>query len=161
MPIDYSLMMQAQPQAGTVQGMQGSQIAQSMQGPLAAIPGSAVTTQNAGGIADAMTSGAADPVATGNQNAGGWMDKMGGKAGASALLASIGSALSARDPNSWQHQLSGVVKQGAQQQLQQRGMLIAALQQKIGQTKNLSVPNKRYSIANSTNLSLLPAGGGL
>ena len=110
-------------------------------GPVAQIPSAAITPQNSGGIADALMSGASDPVATGNENSNSIMDKFGGKSGASFMLASIGQALSAKDPSSWQHQLSGAVKTGAANQMNQRGMLIAALQQKIGAaTSNTKSP---------------------
>lgn len=137
--IDYSFMsgnaQQAQmdqyrgmtPQPKAPSAMQPAQT-----GPLANIPPEAITMQNSGGIADALMSGANDPVAEGNKNSKSILDKFGGKSGASFILASIGQALSAKDPSSWQYQLSGAVKQGAGNQMNQRGMLIAALQQKIG-----------------------------
>lgn len=164
MPIDYSFMTgQAQTgtptQVSTIQQLQAAQAPQQV-GPLANISGSDVTTQNSGGIADALMAGAPDPVSTGNANAGGFMAKVGGAPGLSYMLASLGSALSARDPNSWQHQLSGTVAKGAQNQLQQRGMLISALQQKMGAKKALNVPKGKYSISSGNKLSLLPSGGG-
>lgn len=132
-------------------------------GPLAQIPPEAVTMQNSGGIADALMSGAKDPVAEGNQNAGSIMDKFGGKSGASFMLASIGQALSAKDPSSWQHQLSGAVKTGAANQMNQRGMLIAALQQKIGAPTspvkgNLTKTKSKYNLE-TPKLQTLPTSG--
>jgi len=157
--IDYSFMQgdQQTGQPGMVQPMQQPNI-----GPVAAVPASGITLQNTGGIADALISGSTNPVAQGNENAGGYMNKMGGKSGASFLLASIGQALSARDPNSWQHQLSGATKNFAQGQLQQRAQLISALQQKMGKAPNVTLKTNKYSVKNSTQpLSLLPAGGGI
>lgn len=153
--IDYSFMQGTQ-QTGA-QPVQQQNI-----GPVAAVPASGITLQNTGGIADALISGSADPVAQGNTNAGGYMNKVGGPAGASYLLASIGQALSARDPNSWQHQLSGATKNYAQGQLQQRAQLVSALQQKMGKAPNIQLSTNKYKVKNSTPpLSLLPAGGGI
>lgn len=134
MAIDYSFMTGLlQPQGGIPGTVTPPPVHPGANiGPLANIPGEDITSKNVSGIAGALASGAPDPVATANQTAGGFMDKVGGQPGLSFMLASLGSALSAKDPSSWQHQLSNTMQKGSQQQLQQRGMLIAALQQKMG-----------------------------
>lgn len=100
-------------------------------GPLSGISSTDVNNSNVAGIADALMGGAQDPVAQGNENAGGFMTSMGGKPGLSYMLSSIGSALSARDPNSWQHQLSNTTMKSAQTGANARVGLITDLQQKI------------------------------
>lgn len=149
-------------QTQTLQQMQAMQPQGVQPGPLASIPNGAVTPQNSAALADALMAGAPNPVDAANNTKPGIFDKFGGNKGASFMLASIGSALSAKDPTSWQHQLSGVVAKGAQNQMMQRGALIAALQQKIGaSTPGSSLPQKKFSLSKAPNLSLLPSGGGI
>ncbi len=165
--IDWSFMsggsqQGTENQTKTFQQMQASQPQGSQPGPLANIPNGAVTPQNSAALADALMSGVPNPVAAANNTKPGVFDKFGGNKGASFMLASIGKALSAKDPTSWQHQLSGVMAQGAQNQMMQRGALIAALQQKIGKpTDGSNLPQKKFSISKAPNLSLLPTGGGI
>lgn len=154
--IDYSFMSGAAAQPNAQQAQP------TLPGPLASIPASGITTQNSGGIADAYIAGDNNPLAQGNENAKGMMGKFGGPSGASFLLASIGSALSARDPNSWQYQLSGATGKFAQGQLVQRANLISALQQKMGKAPNITLKTDKYNVKPSGSpLSLLPAGGGI
>ena len=166
MPIDYPFMTgmlqpAPVPQPGTIQAMQTPTV--SNIGPLANIAGADITTANSGGIASALMGGATDPVGTANAGQGGFMDKIGGTPGLSFMLASLGKALSARDPNSWQHQLSGTVATGASNAMIQRGALIAALQQKMVKKPNIGdliVPKSRFG-GTSKLPSLLSAGGGI
>lgn len=165
--IDWSFMSGGSQQGAvnqtqTLQQMQAGLPQGTQPGPLANIPNGAVTPQNSAALADALMAGSANPVETANNAKPGIFDKFGGNKGASFMLASIGKALSAKDPTSWQHQLSGVMAQGAQNQMMQRGSLIAALQQKIGKpTEGSSLPQKKFSIGKAPNLSLLPSGGGI
>jgi hypothetical protein len=92
------------------------------------------TPQENSAIADALMSGAADPNAEGKKNENSLQTRLGGISNISYILASIGSALSARDPNSWQHQLGNMVKSGSQTQQLARQQLVAALSQKMKQT---------------------------
>jgi hypothetical protein len=172
--IDYSFMTQQQP----IQPQMGQMMGQQMMGqpmqlvpiqvqpmlPPAAnnIPGSAITAQNSGPMAEALMTGAQDPVATANKNQGSLMNKLGGQSGLSFILASLGQALSARDPNSWQYQMSTATKGTAQTQQRAKAQLIAALQQKMGQPDPMSAQPKQSGLGSMGSMkdsfSLLPGG---
>jgi len=175
--IDYSFMSQ-QPMMQPQQ-MQGGMLGQQMMGqpmmqlvpmqvqpmlPPAAnnIPGSAITPQNSGPMAEALMTGAQDPVATANQKQNSWMNKVGGQSGLSFILASLGQALSARDPNSWQYQMSTATKGTAQTQQRAKAQLIAALQQKMGQPDAMEAKPKVSGMGSMGSMkdsfSLLPGG---
>ena len=172
--IDYSFMTQQQPMQPQMGQMMGQQMmgqpmqlvpiqVQPMLPPAANnIPGSAITAQNSGPMAEALMTGAQDPVATANQNKNSLMNKLGGQSGLSFILASLGQALSARDPNSWQYQMSTATKGTAQTQQRAKAQLIAALQQKMGQPDPMSAQPKQSGLGSMGSMkdsfSLLPGG---
>lgn len=126
-------------------------------GAISLIPANSITMQNSGALADALASGSSNPVADANANKDSWMNRFGGKSGASYILASIGQALSARDPNSWQHMLSSQVKAGASTQMEQRAKIIAALQQKMaGNNSIINTPSPNTAQVSSVFSTKVP-----